>query len=289
MKSLVLASIFLIISSLCMSQKCKFDKNEEIDDLSGLPVLEQKGTIFSGISPTSVWFYYCTNRCWIHFNVLISWGSELHEEVEFHTKTPIIFFFTDSTSFPLFPSIEYSSLSQTVNPTYSISKEEVEMIASKPLEKIRISYSPKNYGDVIEDSSKIIVKYKEVSIRGGRLEDIQNMSTCILGVDFLDSASCSEAGERINLKINPPKSNDEITLESIRKGAKINEVQYHNVDESQIGDIVKYKTIYGEYVYGIVTEKVGKNKVKIKSFPHPGTEFFIEEKIKQIVKIEIIE
>ncbi|MCD4730572.1 MAG: hypothetical protein K8R74_08230 [Bacteroidales bacterium] len=274
-----------------------------IDEKSELPVIlqKEKTIILSGAFNPK--FYYSTNRCWIHLNAKIT-RNALAKEISFNTKTPIIFHLDDQTSLSLFPSTEYYSTksflaagvliapvigvllsSQTDDICYSISKEDVEILASKTVVGIRFNYSPQKFSIGEKDTSQIIVKYKEDFICNNDRNEIKHLSKCILNVDFLDSDSCFKCIQ----KVESQKSDDERILEKVNFGVALKEIRYLNIDEIQIGDIVKYTSLYGDIVYGIVIEKVKKTKPTIKFYSRPGKEVFEDVFYKKLTKITLLE
>jgi hypothetical protein len=155
MKRLFIVILSLFFSASCFCQECKFFNEDNVDEMSGLPVLSQKIT-WKSINKSGfaldVQCFYSTNRCWIHFNVSIT--KLLYSKgLRFNPETPLVFYFSDSSVLTLMPPKEYNaeidyeggislSSEKTYSVCYSISKEEVEILASRSIDRIRIYYLP---------------------------------------------------------------------------------------------------------------------------------------------------
>lgn len=294
MRALIILSLCLAFSTYCYCQKCKFLKKEITDDVSKLPVLIQKEKAIAIEGLFNPNFYYSTNRCWIHLSAIIH-RYDYSAVMSFNTKTPIIFHLHDQTSLTLYPITENGSIKYPRSTSvfvdncqevcYSISKEDVERLASKTVMGIKLYYSF-DYEANKEDSSHLIIKYKEGFLSVDNRKQIQHLSTCILNVNFLDTATCLK---HVPKKVEIEISDDERILELICSGVAINEIHYKNADEIQIGDVVKYESLYGDIVYGIVSEKVKKTKPKIKYYSVPGSELFENVSYKKLTKLILVE
>lgn len=86
--------------------------------------------------------------------------------------------------------------------------------------------------------------------------------------------------------IFPIKTKEEILIENVISEHKYSEVKYECITQVQVGDIVKFKTVYGEDIYGIVTEIKGKKNVIFKTYPSIGVPLFWEEKYQNLLKIK---
>lgn len=302
MKTL-LTLIALLSYALCFSQDCKFVKKEEVDKISGLPVVMQKaGKTITYPGSRNVQILYRTNRCWIHLTIIMSTGGYA-SQIAFNSKTPMIFYFSDSTNLSLIPSNDYNSSGgggtaeifrslggltseESYMVFYSISKEQVILLASKTVERVRISFTPSFIGESIKDSNQIVVRFKENRLTHYGKEGIQLLSRCILDVNFLDPGKCVESQQSVAKSIEI-KSEDQMILEKIESGSKFTESNYQYFEEVKIGDIVAYISLFGDRVYGIVTEKKGTVRIKIKSYAGTNTPIFTDENFKKVIKIEI--
>jgi len=54
----------------------------------------------------------------------------------------------------------------------------------------------------------------------------------------------------------------------------------------KVGDIVKFKSLYGDIIFGIVIERKENSKIIIKTYPTSGFKLIVEENWKNITKIE---
>jgi hypothetical protein len=304
MRTIIVFGVLLVFSSFCFCQDCKFNNKEIIDEISGFPVLVQKNQKnINRPGSMSVEFYYTTNRCWILLNLRIERGA-FAREMNFNSKTPIVIAFNDSSKLQLLPSSEYfsSGLSnvgsatlfygfsgmiastQTFHVFYDISKENVELLASKEIQKIRISYLLSNDNGDILDS----IRYKENTPSNYGRRHVQSSSRCILSVDFKDPNVCLKQSLKSNGIDTIAKLSKEQLLEKIQSGIiDITLTHYQNFDEIQIGDIVMFSTADSDVVYGIVVEKNEKSLVKIKTHPIPGSEMVVEEDFKNIHKTHL--
>jgi len=154
MKTTIL--LFFLSYTICVvGQECKYYDKEIIDDISGLPIKVQKETQICKPGNNDIKFFYSTNRCWIHLNLLITRGG-YSKEIEFHSKTPLIITLSDSSSITLFPLIVNTTgqgdiyllgaglltSTQTDNVQYSISSEQLKLLTTKPIEKIKYHFTP---------------------------------------------------------------------------------------------------------------------------------------------------
>jgi hypothetical protein len=296
MRTLTVLGILLVFSSFCFCQDCKFYKKEFFDQISELPVLVQKHQkTINKTGSLSVEFYYTTNRCWILLNLRIERWL-LAREMTFNSKTPIVFTFNDSSELQLLPSKEYlldasSNFGGLFTSTqynyaiYDISKENVGILASKEIQRIRINYSLSNEDGEIVDSAA----YKENKPSNYGKKIIQFSSSCILGVDFLDPNICQKHSLKSNSLDTIAKLSKEQLLEIIQSGKiDFTLVPNQNFDEIQIGDIVAFKTVNDDWIFGIVVEKNGKNLVKIKTYPISGTAMVVEMDFQKIFKTFLI-
>jgi len=105
-------------------------------------------------------------------------------------------------------------------------------------------------------------------------------------MNFFDPEICNSAQKRV-IKPEIPKSEDELVLEKINSGVKITESGYQSIDQVKIGDIVKYTSTFGEPIFGIIIEKKGSSKLRIKSYAGAKTPVFAEESFKKVTKVEI--
>lgn len=296
MRTLTVSGILLVFSSICFCQDCKFYEKEIIDQISGLPVMVQKHQkTINKPGAMSVEFYYTTNRCWILLNLRIE-RLLLAREMTFNSKTPIVFIFKDSSELQLLPSNEYLldasnnfggllTATQYNYAIYDISKENVGILASKEIQRIRINYSLSNEDGEIVDSTR----YNESRPSNYGKKNIQASSHCILGVDFLDPKVCLKHSLKSNSIDTLAKLSKEQLLEKIQSGIiNITLVPYQNFDEIQITDIVAFKTVNDDWVYGIVVEKNEKNLVKIKTYPISGSAMVVEVDFQKIYKTYLI-
>ncbi len=84
----------------------------------------------------------------------------------------------------------------------------------------------------------------------------------------------------------PEKSYEEKLIDSFGTGAKIKESSYSTSDETKIGDVVRFKSLYGDVITGIVYELSSKNKISIITYPTPGTKLIVEQNWKNVTKLE---
>jgi hypothetical protein len=298
----ILTLITLLTCVLGFSQDCKFVKKEEVDEISGLPVVMQKaGKTINYPGFYNLQIFYRTNRCWIHLTIILSRGG-MASQIAFNSKTPIVFYFSDSTNLSLLPSNDYNSLGggpavffgvldaftseQWDKAFYSISKEQVKLLATKTVERVRICFTPSFIGEPIKDSNQIVVRFKESHPNHYGKKRIQSLSRCILDVNFLDPGKCVERQQSVAKRIET-KSEDQMILEKIESGSKYTESNYQNFEEVKTGDIVTYISLFGDRVYGFVTEKKGTGKIRIKSYAGANTPIFVDENFKKVIKIEI--
>jgi hypothetical protein len=96
------------------------------------------------------------------------------------------------------------------------------------------------------------------------------------------------AEEIIEEKIaTPEKSTEEKQLDRISIAQNEKETLYPDITEVHIGDIVRFKSTYGDLIIGFVIEIKSKNKIHIKTYPTPGSVLVIEEGLNNIKKVEL--
>lgn len=199
MKSILIFVLSLLCVQICFSQKCKFIKKEIIDSVSGLPILYQDVATHSKYyihSRSASWtsslcLYYSTNRQWI--NLHMAMGRLYKKKVTIHSKDPIILYFSDSTSMSLYPpeSINVKSKYVTTVPiflisgqydamTYPITKENVEILTSKELKKVRVYYTRAIDDRDRNENNPLNDEFVEIEISRKKIKFFQFLSKCIL-------------------------------------------------------------------------------------------------------------
>ena len=71
----------------------------------------------------------------------------------------------------------------------------------------------------------------------------------------------------------------------IKSDEKYIDEKFENLESVKIGDIVKHTSLYGETVFGIITDVKDNKTVIFKTFPPGGKPFYWEVKYKQLIKI----
>ncbi len=304
MKTTLLSILLFQLSGLVISQECKYYDKEFIDPILNLPVKVQKGIQICKPGNSDIEFFFSTNRCWVHLNLSITRGG-LSKEIDFHTRTPLIITFEDLSTITLFPASEYSSggrfdmsidiglaailtSTQTDNVIYSVSESQLNQLESKPVDKIKYLYSRRNLGAPVADSNAIKVESKEIDINRNAREKIPLLSGCIKSEVNINSDECNKRYREEKMK-RESKSAEELLLEKVQQGKNIKEYEINTIGDLNEGDVVKYKTEYGDFVYGIIIEKITKSKVRIKSYiSHRSTQEVVEN-IKNLIKVRLEE
>jgi len=81
------------------------------------------------------------------------------------------------------------------------------------------------------------------------------------------------------------KTNDELLIEKVLIEKKYTEGPYKYIESAKIGDIIKYKTVYGEFIFGVVTEIGGKN-ISFTTYPSIGTPLYLKENYNDLILIK---
>jgi hypothetical protein len=84
----------------------------------------------------------------------------------------------------------------------------------------------------------------------------------------------------------PEKSNEELLIDKVSTNIKLEESTYSDIKDVKIGDIVKFKSSYGDLIVGIVIEKSSNKKILIKTYPTPGFKLIVEESWKNVTKVK---
>jgi hypothetical protein len=133
-----------------------------------------------------------------------------------------------------------------------------------------------------------------VDFRPGRKKQIVNLPKIYKGyvVRCIRNSANEIPPIQENLKLNknsaPEKSSDELILDKVQTTMNRKETKYHNITDVKSGDIVKFMSPYGDAIFGIIVERRGNNKVKIKTYPTAGFLLTVEEDLKNISKVELI-
>jgi hypothetical protein len=90
----------------------------------------------------------------------------------------------------------------------------------------------------------------------------------------------------VSEKNNISLTEDEIKINSFKENKAKKESIIKSADELSTGDVVVFKTQYGESVFGIVNEIKSPKKIAVKTFPTPGTMIILDIKIDNTLKIE---
>lgn len=147
---------------------------------------------------------------------------------------------------------------------YQISQEDIDKIKNNKIVQWRVYTTDRYVESKIREKKYTLIKHSLIMIS-----------------DYNFSVSDQEK----NIEI----SDNERMLDEVSSGAALNEMLYKDIDEVQIGDVVKYTSPYGDIIYGIVIEKVKKNRPKIKYYSRPGSELFEEVPYKKLTKIILLE
>ncbi len=94
----------------------------------------------------------------------------------------------------------------------------------------------------------------------------------------------------------PPGEQPKIVVEKSEEEKKIEEIlttpnhkaeSYRNIDSVTIGDVVKFKTSFGDEVVGVITKLNSASKVEFVTFPSIGQPFYWEAKYTELLRLKV--
>ena len=83
------------------------------------------------------------------------------------------------------------------------------------------------------------------------------------------------------------KSEEEKTIENLVNEKNYSEMDYVNFEEVKVGDIIKFKTSFGETIFGVVINKNEKKSIEFNTYPSVGQPLLMKEKytdVKHVIK-----
>lgn len=80
-------------------------------------------------------------------------------------------------------------------------------------------------------------------------------------------------------------SDDENAIKRLNEAKNLKEINYSSISDVNIGDFVKFTSIYNEIIYAKIVRKINNRRVKIQLFPSPGTIIYEEMNISKLTKV----
>ncbi len=285
----------LFTAGLVQGQECKSYKEETIDPLTELSLHVQKPINIQRPGSLYVKAFFSTNHCWIHLNLMI-FRLGYARELEFNPQTSLEVYLSDHTEITLYPSADYDAIStpeaiRSIHPSlesservdlirYEISPEQVEILSKASIEWLKINFQPYHYGADTSSTKMPADLFKKCVLSESGRSGVRELASCILKVNQLPTGECDKIQQR-------KRDEKALLLADEQKISELLNVPFlkikpDNTEDLKVGDIVQYSTPFGDQITGIVTEKHGKSKVKIKHYPTPGNCIFSEELWKSL-------
>lgn len=177
----------LVLGTISASaQKCKYVKKKMLDKYyAGMAIKQTKGVMFfSTLSKSGTISFLELKNC-MTMNVFM---DRMYGRALDYLKTdPLIFYFSDSTSLKLYPYVEFDGVTGIGNemystsdaPRYSITKDDVELLATKRPVKVEIYYTRK-LDDKESPEGVLNDEFLDFKINKGMAKKIMFSAKCFL-------------------------------------------------------------------------------------------------------------